>query len=153
MSSSLVREQAAKLELRLGVDRATAEAQPGLHLGQLLTIDHLVRDRREKEQLADKYAAIACDLETYYAAEVCQQKQVRFLSIRIITDQMDDTLPAAIEHMMQQGSFAGKLGAATRALWQRPRSVKEMWKMRESAIEASDRLAKFLSGVVAQLDR
>ena len=111
----------------------------------------LVRQRDEKEQLAAEFGAVACDMETMAVAQVCRRRQVRFLSVRIISDGLDDRLPPEVEHMLDQQSLAGKLGAATRAVFQRPGSVKDMWKLREIAHRASDRLAKFLVGVVPQL--
>ena len=70
----------------------------------------------------------------------------RFLSVRIISDGLDDRLPPEVERMLDQHSLAGKLGAATRAIFQRPGSVKDMWKLQEIAHRASDRLANFLVG-------
>ena len=43
--------------------------------------------------------------------------------------------------------FPGAAGA----IFNRPSSVKDMWNLREEAIKASDRLAKFLEGTVEQL--
>lgn len=152
MASSLVDEQRQPLQVGFQMDPAVIQATPSLHVGRLLTIDRLVRHRQEKEQLAIDYDAIACDMETTAVAQACRRQQVRFLSVRIISDQLDDKLPAEVEHMLEQDSLAGKLGAATRALFQRPGSVKDMWKLREAALRASDRLAKFLIGVLPQLD-
>jgi adenosylhomocysteine nucleosidase len=153
MADSVVDAQQQRLDVGFRIDPDLVQANPSLHVGKLLTIDHLIRDRAEKEQLADHHDAIACDMETMAIAQVCQQQQVRFLSVRIISDQMDDTLPREIEHMLDQASVAGKIGAATRAIWERPGSVKDMWKLRETAIRAADRLAGFLIGVLPQLEQ
>ncbi len=151
MADSLIDPQRHALEVGLQIDAAVIQSSPSLHVGRLLTVKDLIRYRHEKEQLAADYDAIACDMETIAVAQACRQHQVRFLSVRIISDQLDDKLPAEVEHMLDQQSFAGKLGAATRALFQRPGSVKDMWKLRETALRASDRLARFLLGTLAQL--
>lgn len=153
MASSVVDPQQHRLDVGFQLAPEVARDNPALHVGTLLTVDQLIRERREKEQLAAQYDAIACDMETMAVAQVCQQRHVRFLSVRIISDQMDDALPPEVEHMLDQESVAGKLGAATRALWQRPGSVKDMWKLRETAVRASDRLAAFLVGVLPQLSQ
>ncbi len=57
----------------------------------------------------------------------------------------------AISIILRQKTMLGRLGAASGAIVRRPASIKDMWKLRENAILASDRLAKFLEGVVTQL--
>ncbi|MFO7906659.1 MAG: hypothetical protein R6U98_28650 [Pirellulaceae bacterium] len=152
MANSLVDQQQDVLDVGFQMDPKTVENTPSLHLGRLLTVDKLITRRQEKEKLAADYDAIACDLETMAVARACRAQQVRFLSVRIISDQLDDKLPKEIETMLGQRSVAGKLGAATGALFQRPQSMKDMWKLRETAVHASDCLAKFLVGVFPQLD-
>lgn len=152
MPNSVVDQQHDALEVGFKIAPDSTDTSPAFHVGRLLTVDELVRHRQEKEQLADDYDAIACDMETIAVARVCQEHQVQFLSVRIVSDQLDDKLPHDVEKMLGQKSFAGKLGAATGALFQRPGTVKDIWKLRETAIHASDRLAKFLVGVLSQLE-
>ncbi|MFY9342078.1 MAG: hypothetical protein WAT39_06300 [Planctomycetota bacterium] len=42
-------------------------------------------------------------------------------------------------------------GAVVGTLWRRPSSVKDMWKLKETALLAADGLAKFLAGLIMQL--
>jgi len=152
MPNSLVDQHHDPLEVGFRIDPAVVEANPSLHVGRLLTIDRLVRHRQEKEQLAAQYDAIACDMESMAVARACREQQVGFLSVRVVSDQMDERLPPAIERMLDQNTVAAKVGVATRALFQRPGTIKDMWRLRETAIRASDRLAQFLVGVLPQLD-
>lgn len=152
MANNLIDQQGDVLEVGFHMDPQTVENNPALHVGRLLTVDKLVPHRPEKEKLAADFGAVACDMETMAVARACREQGVRFLSVRIISDQLDDQLPKEVESMLGQQSMAGKLGAATGALFQRPKSVKDMWKLRETAIHASDRLAAFLLGVFPQLD-
>jgi adenosylhomocysteine nucleosidase len=151
MADSIVDCAHQSLEVGFRIAPQVVEATPSLRVGRLLTVDQLVRHRSEKEQLAAEFGAVACDMETMAVAQVCRQRQVRFLSVRIISDGLDDRLPPEVEHMLDQQSVAGKLGAATRAIFQRPGSIKDIWKLQETARRASDRLANFLAGVVPQL--
>ena len=80
-----------------------------------------------------------------------QRGRGALLPVRIITEAVDDQLPIEIEVLLEQKSLAAKLGAATGALFRRPSSVKDMWKVKEDALKASDRLARFLVDVVGQL--
>lgn len=152
MANSLVDQHQDVLDVGFQMDPKNLENTPSLRVGRLLTVDKLITQRQQKEKLAADYDAIACDLETMAVARACRAQQVRFLSVRIISDELDDKLPKEIESMLGQQSVAGKLGVAAGALFQRPQSVKDMWKLRETAIHASERLAKFLLGVLPQLD-
>lgn len=124
---------------------------PGLHTGRLLTVDELIRTQAEKRRLGAEHRALACDMETMAVAQVCHEQKVRFLSVRIVSDAIDDELPKEIERLMEQKSVASKLGAATGAIFNRPSSVKDMWQLKEQALRSSDRLAKFLASTIAQL--
>jgi hypothetical protein len=44
-----------------------------------------------------------------------------------------------------------KIGAAAGSMLRRPSAAKDLWKLRESAITAADRLSKYLVGVIQQL--
>lgn len=126
-------------------------AQPHLHVGRLLTVDRVIRDPAEKQALGQQFGALAVDMETIGVAEVCQAEKVRFLSVRVIIDTMDQVLPRDIDNLVKRESTAGRLGAAAGAILKRPSSIKDMWQLKEDALVASERLAKFLVGVLDQL--
>lgn len=151
MADHVVDEAGGQLDIGMKMDAATVQATKGLHVGRLLTVDRIIREPDEKRELGKKYNAIACDMETMAVADVCRQQGVRFLSVRVISDTVDDLLPVEIEKLMGQKSIAGKVGVAAGAFFRRPSVVKDMWKLKADAMKASDRLAKFLTGVVPQL--
>lgn len=137
---------------RLSIDlRDTPAQQEGIHVGRLLTADALVRDPAEKAALGQTHQAAAVDLESWAVGEVCRQDKIRFLAVRIISDAVDDALPADLAGLMKPTTTAGRAGAVLGTLWRRPSSIKDMLKLREDALVASDRLAKFLAGLVASL--
>ncbi len=136
----------------VGLKISAEQLPPNVHLGKLLTVDRLVHTPEHRRELAEKHQALACDMETAAVAEVCRQTHTRFLAVRIISDSVDDKLPVEVEKLMGQDHWASKLGAATAAIWNRPGTVKDLWRLREEALQASDRLARFLAGVVRQLD-
>ena len=140
-----------RLKVGLKLEADTIAASPGLHSGRLLTVDELIRTRAEKEHLGQAHHALGCDMETMAVAQACRDEKVRFLSVRVISDSLDDELPKEIERLMDQKSLASKLGAATGAVFNRPSSVKDMWQLKEQALKSSDRLGKFLTGTIAQL--
>ena len=76
---------------------------------------------------------------------------MRLISVRLITEALDDELPPEIENLLAQKTIAAKIGATAGALLSRFSAAKDLWQLREDALKGSDRLAKFLRGVLAQL--
>jgi adenosylhomocysteine nucleosidase len=126
---------------------------PHLHVGRLLTVDDVVGDPSEKLALGKQHGALAVDMETMAVAEVCGREKVRLLSIRVIIDEVDRALPRDIDLLVKKKTTAGRLGAAAGAIVRRPSSVKDMWQLKEDALVASERVAKFLVGIVSQLPK
>ncbi|HEX6987000.1 MAG TPA: 5'-methylthioadenosine nucleosidase [Planctomycetaceae bacterium] len=127
-----------------------ADPAKGLHVGRFVTTPGVVRAVAEKRDLAGRLGAIACDMESHAVAAVCREAGVPFMAVRAVTDDLSADLPAEV-HALLATTGAGRLGAAVGALWNRPESVKDLWKLRENAAAAARRLAPFLAGVVEQL--
>jgi adenosylhomocysteine nucleosidase len=153
LMSDVVRQASSGDELSIGLTMSqdALDASPNVHSGRLLTVDRILRDPQEKRRLGQQHDALACDMETFGVAAACARAKVRFLSVRIISDGVDDALPKELSKLLDQENTVAQLGAAAAALWNRPSSAKDMWKLKEDALKASDRLAKFLVGVVEQL--
>ena len=124
---------------------------PGARLAKLITVDRILRQPEEKRALGQEHGALAVDMESYAVAEVCRRASAHFLAVRVISDTVDEVLPPDIERMTRQKSSAGRWGAALAAAVDRPGALKEMLKLRENALMASDGLAKFLANLVTQL--
>lgn len=118
--------------------------------GRLLTASKIIRTAAEKATLREQFAADVVDMETAAVAKVCADRGQRFLSIRAISDEAGTDLPPEVMTVMgPTGGF--RLGATIGALIKRPGSVKDLWTLREHAIEAGDRLAEVLPEIVSQL--
>lgn len=151
IGSDVVNAAGECAEVAWKVDSQSLAGSKGIHVGRLLTVDRILREPAERRRLADERGAIACDMETFAVARVCREHGVPMAAIRIVSDAVEDALPPEIEHLLAQKSLAGKLGAATGAILKRFSAAKDLWKLREDALKASDRLAKFLVGMVGQL--
>jgi adenosylhomocysteine nucleosidase len=143
VANSIVDESGHELKIDFKLPPA-----PKLHVGRLLTVDRVVADPADKCALGEKHAALAVDMETLAVAQVCQQAKVKFLSIRVIIDEVNRTLPRDIDLLVRKKTTAGRLGAAAGAIVRRPGSIKDMWQLKEDALEASEHLAKFLADIV-----
>lgn len=146
---ALVSGDGRRAAVDMRVDPATL-AQ-GVHVGPLLTVEQIVRRPEEKRSLGERFGAVAVDTETAAVADACRERRVPMLAVRILTDAVDETLPADVQHLTDQTSLAGQLGAALGTVWRRPKSVKDLWALKETALVGSDRLAKFLAGVIERL--
>jgi adenosylhomocysteine nucleosidase len=151
MADTVSRESGEQLSVGIKLDPQVLAATKGLHVGRLLTVDRLIRHPAERRSLHEQTAGVACDMETFAVAEACRAAGTRLLSVRIISDAVDDELPRELEHLLSQKTLAGKIGAAAGAVMHRWGAAKDLWKLREDALKASDRLAKFLRGIVGQL--
>lgn len=128
----------------------TADPDKGLHVGRFVTADEIVRLVSEKKDLAEQHDAIAVDMESLAVAQVCAERNIRFLAVRVISDDLSADLPPEILTVL--GNTGSKrFGAAVGSIFKRPSSIKDMWKLRETANAAAERLATFLDGVLVQL--
>jgi adenosylhomocysteine nucleosidase len=117
-------------------------------VGRLLAVDRIIRLPSEKRELGVKHQALACDMESLAVAEVCRQRGVPLLAVRAISDTADEELPADIEKLLAQASGPARWGTAIGSILRRPSSLKDLLRLRHRAIEASDRLAKFLAEII-----
>jgi adenosylhomocysteine nucleosidase len=147
MADSIVDTHGHELRLDLNMP---ADPEKGLHVGRLVNTDEIVRTVAEKKSLAEQHGGVAVDLESLAVAQMCRERETRFLAVRVISDDLSADLPPEVLSVIgSTGSI--RLGAALGAVWKRPGSVKEMWQLRETAHSAAGRLATFLDGVVKQL--
>ncbi len=116
--------------------------------GTLVSTEQVVQKPERKKELHEQFHAEGVDMETFAVYRVCREREVPFLSARIVLDTLDDELPADLEQVLNAQSNAEKLGAALGALWRRPSSAKDMLQLKENALLATDRLARFLVDLV-----
>lgn len=126
------------------------DPEHGLYVGRIINTDQIVRTVDEKLELGKQQDALAVDLESLAVAQVCQAEKKGFMAVRVISDDCSADLPVEVMSILGE-SGAVRAGAALGAVFKRPESVKEMWKMRGDASRAATRLASFLDGVVTQL--
>jgi adenosylhomocysteine nucleosidase len=151
MADAILDDVGQRLAIDLNISPEQRAAMPGLHVGPLLTVDHIIFKADKKRELGKRHGAIAVDMETWGVAEVCRREKQRFLSVRVISDAVDEELPAEIERLVKKKGTARKIGAAAGSILRRPSTVKDLWRFRETALQCSERLAKFLEGVIEQL--
>lgn len=123
----------------------------GLHVGRVLTVDHVVVSAEIKQQLGEIHHALTVDLESFAVAQVCTAEKVKFLATRVVFDSVEQTLPDEIKILLAQDTRAARWGAVAGSVIRRPSSVQDLWKLRENAINSSNRLGQFLVDIIPQL--
>jgi adenosylhomocysteine nucleosidase len=139
---------------RFSVDVSVPEGEqpPGRRFltGRLLTVDRIIRTAAEKAELRSTYRADLVDMETSAVTALCGERLVRFLALRVISDEAGKDLPPEVLSVLgRTGGY--RVGAAVGALWKRPSSLFDLLDLRERAHSAADRLAEVLPGVLGRL--
>ena len=151
MADPVMDSKGTRLQLGTRWDEQAIESQEELHLGPLLSHHKLVYTPNEREALGEQYGAVAVDIESMGIARACRQKQVPCMVVRVITETLGEEIPVEVTNMIKQNTTAGKLGAFTGAMFRRFSSVKDMWRLKDRAYRASDRLGRYLASVIQQL--
>lgn len=136
---------------RLAIDLQMKPApEQGLHVGTLVTTDEIVRLINEKRKLAAATGAMAVDMESLGVAQACQERQTRFMAVRVISDDLSADLPPEVLAILGPKGTV-RAGALIGSLLKRPGCVTDLWALREKAARAADRLGAFLPGVIERL--
>jgi adenosylhomocysteine nucleosidase len=123
---------------------------PKLATGRLLTVDGIVRTAAEKAALRERYQADLIDMESSAVAALCAERSVRFLSVRVVSDEAGADLPREVVTLMtRSGSYL--VGSALKAIWRRPSSLRDFLALHAHAQEAADRLADVTLAAVSRL--
>jgi adenosylhomocysteine nucleosidase len=145
----LVNSAGAAIEVSVSVNANTGD--PGsFRAGSLVTVDHIVRTAKEKAKLHTSTGADLVDMESFAVARLCGERGVRFLCVRVISDDAKTDLPPELLTLV--GPTGGyRIGAAVGALMRNPARLGTMLRLRDHAEQAADRLAKALLEVIATL--
>lgn len=61
-----------------------------IHYGTIASSDKFIADKKELQKIRENFDAIACDMETASIAQVCYLNSTKFLSIRVISDNINN---------------------------------------------------------------
>lgn len=147
VANAIVNVEGKGLALDVQMQSSPSE---GLYVGKCLNTNHIVRTVTEKTQLGATSGAIAVDMESLAVARVCAERKIRFMSVRVISDDLSKDLPEEVLSVFGSTGYL-RAGAVFSALWKRPGSWKDMWSLREQSMEAAARLGLFLRNVVERL--
>ena len=123
---------------------------PRIRTGRLVTVDEIVRTTAEKAELRARSSADVVDMESSAVASVCNAIGLQLIALRIVSDEAGADLPAEVVTMLTK-SGGYRVGAALRAIWNRPSALKDFWSLHENAQEAADKLSEITLAMIARL--
>lgn len=151
LANSVVNEQQQELACYVPEHVGEIRSRRPVHQGRLLSVDRVVGDPADKRRLGAAHRALAVDMEAFAVANACQRAGTPLIALRAITDDVDRSLPRDIANLARQRSTAGRIGAVAGAIFRRPSSIKELWRLKEQAYLAAEVLADFIVQLVERL--
>jgi adenosylhomocysteine nucleosidase len=152
LASSVVGPSGETLRTGLAIEPEELTRFPHVHVGRLLTWPETLRQPEQKRELGTRFASLAVDMESFAVADLCRQRRVPMLAVRVVSDPVDEQLPPDVDRLLRQTTAWARWGAAVGAVVRRPGAVKDLYRLRENALIAAEKLADLLVGVARQLD-
>ncbi len=115
-------------------------------VGGLLTVNTVIHDSATKRELGKRYSVQAVEMETSAIARVAEEQGLPLLSVRVISDRLD-------QELLDSSSFLGSDGEISnlKAGWYvltHPGSIKNALSLRAQTQIATQALTKFLSDLL-----
>ena len=111
-------------EMRKQAELAATELGMPINQGASLTVDRLVGQPKERQQLREKYNVESVNMEDYTVAEAAAKAQVPFLSVRVVLDTAGQKLPGYLE-----GLSRSKINLLTKVLVM-PWRIPTLWRLK-----------------------
>jgi nucleoside phosphorylase len=130
--------------------KCSIPASKRIHVGRLVTADGQPTTAEAKQLLFETSGALAVDTTSLAVAQICANTETRFLAIRAVCDEQQETIPEqAAALIFDSGSRA--IGKAAGTLFQGFSRLKELHSWRQRSITAAQNMDRFLAGIVEQL--
>jgi len=127
--------------------------EEGWHVGGVSTAQAILERAEEKKCLGVQTRCLAGDLETAHLARICVERGVPMLSVRCISDAVEDDLPVPADILLNPRTGRPDPLALFRYLISHPSSVAGFNKLLKNSRAAQVQLAKGLEEILPQLVR
>lgn len=124
---------------------------PAWRIGPVQTEAAIVEKAADKRRLGQKTGALAGDLETSHIAEVCAAHGVPMLSVRCISDALNDDMPVPADILLNPKTYRPEPLLLFRHLMTNPKSVVPFNRLLKNAKTAQAKLAEGLEEILPQL--
>jgi adenosylhomocysteine nucleosidase len=116
--------------------------------GRILTSPALIGDPQEKQRLGQRFDAVAVDMESAVIAGWCQEREIPFACLRVISDAMTTPLSPALLDVLAGGQV--RFVRLMLALLRSPGLVAELLRLAAATRTASGRLGRTLVHLLVQ---
>lgn len=130
--------------------KCTIPARKRIHVGRLIVADEHPATPEAKAILKDRFPGLAVDTTSLAVAQVCSERSVRFMAVRVIVDGLTEQIPVQAASMLFEPDSRA-IGSALGTLFKGFRKMSEMNVWRERSATAAGNLDRFVSGVVLQI--
>ncbi len=126
---------------------------PNWHVGAVQTEGAIIERAEDKRRLGESTGALAGDLETAHLAKVCAAHGVPMLSVRCISDALEDDMPVPAHVLMNPKNGRPEPLALFQHLLRNPPAVMGFNRLLKNAKTAQKQLAAGLEEILPQLLR
>ena len=130
--------------------RCTLKPGKRIHVGRMIVADEHPTTPEARKKLCESVEALAVDTTSLAVAQICYERNVRFLAIRGIIDELQEEIPETAAAMMLRAD-SRSVGSAIGNLFKGFSAVGELKSWRDRTVVASDNLDRFVSGVIEQI--
>jgi len=123
----------------------------GIRIGRFVTSDGILESTAQKRALGLESGALAVDLESEHLHDVCSRTGVPMISIRCISDDMEQELPLPGHILMDPETGRPDPGTIFRYLFRHPAKAAEFARLVRSARMAQRALADALNEILPAL--
>ncbi|MEJ2288424.1 MAG: hypothetical protein P8Y02_07215 [Deinococcales bacterium] len=123
--------------------RLSASAEEGgvrARRGESVTVTRMVTEPAQRRRLARRYGADVVDMEGYWLARACAAKGLPFVSVRAVSDTVEEHHPV-LEQALDDGRL--RIGRAVRGFAARPREMAKLPRLAANARRASAALERY----------
>ncbi len=130
--------------------KCTISASKRIHVGRLIVADKQPATPEAKAVLKERFPGLAVDTNSLAAAQVCSERSVRFIAVRVIVDGLTEQMPEqAVSMIFKPDSRA--VGSALGTFFKGFRKMSDMNVWRERSATAAINLDRFISGIAMQI--
>lgn len=119
--------------------------------GNIETADAIIETAEEKRALGEATGALVGDLETAHLFHVCQLAETPMISIRVVSDLVEEDLPVPADALIDPATSRPNPLALFRYLLTNPKSISGFRKLMRDAKIAQRQIERSLGEVIPQL--
>lgn len=130
---------------------AKLRLSPAWQIGDVRTEAAIIERSADKQRLGQETGSLVGDLETSHMAEVCARHDVPMLSVRCISDALNDDMPVPADILLNPKTYRPEPLLLFRYLMTNPKSVVPFNRLLKNAKAAQAGLAAGLEEIIPQL--